>query len=165
MTKIVQKFLAFAVIAVVMSSFTGVQVTNFSGTYTLNEGKSELGQFGGRGVATKIVVDQKGNDVSVTRTNNMNGQPMTVTENLVEGKESETTLFNNAKKKSTLKWAADGQSFSITYSILFEANGQNFEVKGVENWGLAPDGKVLTLQSTITTPQGEVTLKAAYDKQ
>jgi len=141
--------------------------TNFSGTWTLNEGKSELGQFGARGAARKIVVDQKADAISITKTStSFSGDEVTATESLgFDGKESQTTVFGTAKKKSTLKWAADGKTFAITYGIVFERDGQSFELKGVETWSLGADGKSVTLQTALTTPQGDVSTKAAYDKQ
>jgi hypothetical protein len=163
-----KKLLSLLVVSTLLFSFTKpVFQTNFSGTWALNEGKSELGQFGARGAANKIIVDQKDGAVTVTRNaTGFTGEATSSTEALAtDGKEVETTVFNGAKKKSSLKWAADGQTFTITYGILFEANGQSFELKGTETWSLGADGKSITLQNAMTTPQGDITTKAVYDKQ
>ncbi len=152
--------LTLLAVSSVFFAFTIAQ-TDYSGTWKLNEGKSELGQFGARSAASKIVIEQKTGAVTVTRTL----ATMDVTESLVEGKEVETTGFNNAKKKATLKWAGDGQTFVVNGVILLEMNGQSFELTTVENWSISADGKTLTLQTTVTTPQGEFSSKGVYDKQ
>ncbi|MEO8173024.1 MAG: hypothetical protein ABI581_08070 [Sediminibacterium sp.] len=158
-------FLSLLFVSVLLFSFTKpVYQANFSGTWNLNTGKSDLGQFGGRGVATKIVVDQKADGVTTTKTTPgfNGGDPTDVTETLTnDGKETETTMFGTAKRKSTLKWAADGNTFGVAYSVAF---GQG-EFKGNENWVLNADGKEMTITTLISSPQGEITLKAVYDKQ
>ncbi len=167
-TKNAKRFLSLLVVSTLLFSFSKpIYQTNFSGTWTLNEGKSELGQFGGRGVASKLVIDQKSDGVTVTRNSiNFQGEAVATTEILNnDGKETETTLSPNAKKKASLKWAADGQTLAITYSIAFDNNGQTFELKGTETWSLGADGKSLTLQNSLSTPNGDIAVKAAYDKQ
>ncbi len=163
------KKLTFLLVATTfLFAFTGPKTyqANFSGTWSLNEGKSELGQFGSRGAASKIVIDQKTDGISITRTiTGFDGTASDVPETLVEGKESETTVFGTAKKKSVLKWAADGNTFTIVTNTVFERNGQSFEIKGVETWSLSADGKTLMMQNALTTPQGDVSTKAAYDKK
>jgi hypothetical protein len=166
---ITKKILTLGMGSVVLLSFSlpAKYQTNFSGTWTLNEGKSELGQFGGRGIASKIVIDQKTDDVSVSRTSTgFQGETLNSTETLTaDGKTSESTVFATAKKKSVMKWASDGQSFSVTFSIAMDFGGQATEFNGKENWSLGADGKTLILQNNITTPQGEISTKAVYDKQ
>ncbi len=139
---------------------------DFSGTWKLNEAKSERGQFGGRGMATKLVVDQKPDAITLSKTApSMQGGEATTSETLMfSGKESEITVFGAAKKKSTLKWSADGNTMMVNYSIAFERDGQSNEFKGVETWSLSADGKSLVVQTNLTTPQGDVSTKAVYDK-
>lgn len=159
-------FLSLVVVAAALFSFRVAAPVNFSGTWKLNEGKSELGQFGARAAASKIVVDQKTESVSITTTaTGFDGSEMTNTDVLSEGKEVEGTGFGGAKRKSTLKWAADGQGFTINSNITFDQGGQSFEIQGKQVWSMNADGKNLTLSSTITTPQGEFSTKAVYDKQ
>lgn len=69
-----------------------------------------------------------------------------------DGKESETTVFGNSKKKSLVKWSDDGQMLTISYTILFERNGQTSEIKGTETWGLTKDG-LLSLVTVSSSPR------------
>src|SRR4051794_16285313 len=78
---------------------------NLSGQWKLNEGKSDLGpiaQF-----ATRIIkVDQKDDAVSITQTRpSFNGEEMTTTEVMTyDGKEVETSIGGNSKRKAGAKW-------------------------------------------------------------
>jgi hypothetical protein len=160
-------FLSLVVVAAALFSFR-VAPANFSGTWKLNEGKSDLGQFGARGAASKIVIDQKTDGaVTVTTTStNFQGEEVVNTDNLTDGKEVEGAGgFPGSKKKSTLKWAADGQSFTINSVISGEFNGQTFEVKINQAWTLSADGKTLTMANSISSAQGDFNNKAVYDKQ
>jgi hypothetical protein len=166
--KISQTFLLLFVVPVFLFSFsTPVYQANFSGTWSLNEGKSELGQFGARAAASKIAIDQKTDAVTLAKTvAGLDGSPANTTETLTaDGKEYETTVYGTAKKKSSLKWAADGNTFAIAHTTIFERNGQTFEIKGTETWSLGTDGKTLTIQNQMATPGGDITIKAVYDKQ
>ena len=137
---------------------------NFAGEWKLNEGKSELGEFGGRFAARSIKIEQKEDAITISKTApGFNGEEITTTETLkFDGKESETTVFGSSKKKSTLKWSDDSQSFVINYSIMFERNGQTSEFKGTETWSLK-DG-ALSLITVSSSPRGENTTKAVYNK-
>ncbi len=162
-----KKLLSVLTLAALVCSFTPAKFQpDFTGTWKLNEGKSDLGQFGARGVATKIIAEQKADAVTLTKTSaSFDGSEATNSETLLfSGKESESTVFGSSKKKSTLKWSADGNSMVITYTIAFERNGQSFDLKGTESWTMGADGKTLTLSANITTPQGEITTKAVYEK-
>lgn len=149
-------------------SFTTIPVkTNYSGSWTLNENKSELGDFGGRFAPRKIKVDQKDDAITIAKTApSFNGGDATTTETLTfDGKTTETTVFGNAIKKSTAKWSDDGQTLTVTYDIAFERNGETTEINGTEAWTLSNEGKSLTLQIASSSPQGEFSMKAVYDKE
>ena len=84
-TSITKKVLLLLMVSTVLFSFSLPEKyqTNFTGNWTLNEGKSELGQFGARGAASKIVVDQKTNDITVSRASTgFQGEALNSTETL-----------------------------------------------------------------------------------
>jgi hypothetical protein len=140
--------------------------TNFSGTWKLNESKSELGNFG-RFAPRTIKADQKDDALAISRTApSFDGNDVTTTETLsYDGKETETTVFGNSKRKSTAKWSDDGKTFTINYTLLLDFNGQTNEIKGTETWALSDDGKALTVQTHSTSSQGERSTKYVYDKE
>jgi hypothetical protein len=148
-------------------SFTKVaDKANFSGSWKLNEGKSELGDFG-RFTAKKIKVEQKDDAIAISKTAaSRNGEDVTTSETLTfDGKTSETTVFGSSKKKSTAKWSDDGKTLTISYNIAFERNGETVEIAGTETWTLADEGKTLSLQTVTTSQQGERKTKGIYDKE
>jgi CheY-specific phosphatase CheX len=166
-TSVSKRIAAVFISSAFLFSFTTVTVkVNFSGNWSLNEGKSELGDFG-RFVTRKIKTDQKDDAITITKTTpSFSGDDVTTTETLTfDGKTSESTVFGNSKKKSTAKWSDDGNMLTITYSIAFERNGQTFDITGTETWTLVNEGKSLSLQNSSTSPQGERTTKAIYDKE
>ena len=114
-----------------------------------------------------MVITQKAGDISFTKTAaSFSGETVTATEILTgDGKESESTVYGTAKKKSALQWSADGKTFQVVSSIVLERNGQSFTINTIETWRLEADGKTLVIQTQLTTPQGEITTKSAYDKQ
>lgn len=158
--------LVAAAAVVVLSSATVLNAPpNFSGEWKLNEGKSEMGQFG-RGAAKKIKVesvDASGISYERTRTN-QNGEDVATKEKLTfDGKEVESTGgFGGAKTKSTAKISDD--ALTINATTLFERDGQTTEIKRKEVWKLSDGGKVLTIESTSSFGGNENTQKLVYDK-
>ncbi|HYM95373.1 MAG TPA: hypothetical protein VET23_14645 [Chitinophagaceae bacterium] len=139
---------------------------NFSGQWKLNEGKSDLGQFAS--FATRsIKTEQNDDSISIDRTApSMNGDDFTTHETLTfDGKESESKLFGESTKKASVKWADDGQSFTITYKLLLDFNGQQNEVNGTETWSLSDDGKTLVLDNKSSSSFGDLATKSVFEKQ
>jgi hypothetical protein len=140
--------------------------SNFSGDWKLNESKSDLGamaQFATRA----IKADQKDNAITISRTApGFDGGDATTSETLgFDGKEIESTVFGNSKRKASAKWSDDGNTLTVNYVLNLDFNGQTFDVKGNEVWTLSSDGKTLTVQTNASSPQGDLTAKAVYDKQ
>ena len=163
---ILKKLPAILIAAAFLFSFTTVaDKTNFSGSWKLNEGKSELGEFA-RFVTRKIKVEQKEDAITISKTSpSFNGDEVTTNETLTyDGKTSETTVFGNSKKKSTAKWSDDGKTLTVSYSIAFERNGQTFDITGTETWSMTDEGK-LSLLNVSTSQQGERKTTAIYDKE
>ena len=151
--------------AVILLSFASMpDKANFSGDWKLSEGKSDLGQFGARFTPTAIKVDQKADAITISRTRPgfNGGDPVTTSLTYgFDGKETESTGFGNSKMKSTAKWS-DDQTLIINSTTTFERDGQTSEFKGTETWTMK-DGS-LSVLSVTTSPRGENTVKAMYDK-
>jgi hypothetical protein len=139
---------------------------DLSGDWTLNKGKSELGEWGDRIAPTKIKIAAQPGMLAVDRTGaNFEGQEIVSNEKLTfDGKESESTVFGNSKKKSVAKWSDDGQSLKVTSTILLDINGQTTDIKVEEEYKLAENGKALSLVSTSNSSYGTSTMKLVYDK-
>jgi hypothetical protein len=141
-----------------------IMKTDFSGTWKLNENKSNFGE-GPRFASSQLVVTQNGDKLTVERTmKNRNGEEMKRNSNYtLDGKEYEETV-RNRPRKVTASWADEGKEITITSSSKFERNGEEMEFNSKETWKLSADGKSLTVDSNISSPRGERKMQLVYDK-
>jgi hypothetical protein len=141
---------------------------NFSGEWKLNEQKSEMGQFGGRGTARTIkVISSDASAISMERiSTNQNGEQVVRKESLTfDGKESESAGgFGNSTRKSTAKWSEDGKAMIINSVMTFERNGEKMEIKQTETWKLSEDGQTLMIEAISSSSRGDNTMKLVYEK-
>ena len=157
-----------AAIFTVCTSATILYAVNFSGEWKLNESKSELGQFGGRGAARTVrVISSDANSITLERVStNQNGEEVVRKETLTyDGKEVESAGgFGNSKRKSSAKWSDDGKAMVISAVMTFDRDGQTMEIKQKETWKLSDDGKTLTVDASSSSSFGESTTKLVYEK-
>jgi hypothetical protein len=161
-----KKLLVFLIAPVLLLSFTKMpDRANFSGEWKLNEGKSDLGQFAPFAPRT-IKVEQKADSITITKTSpSFNGDMVTISETLpFDGKEVENTIFGNSKRKASAKWSDDGQTFTISYDLMLDFNGQTTEIKGTETWNLSDGGKTLVSQNNYSSSFGDNNAKGVYEK-
>ncbi len=142
-----------------------VFAVDFSGTWVLNNDKSEFGEGrGGRMAAKKLVVEQNDNALKIESTREgRNGEDRTRTEELtLDGKETKDST-NWGESVSTAKIADD--VLTINTKRTFERNGQSNEMTTEQTWSLQEDGKQLLVHSKSNSPWGENDVKLVYDKQ
>ena len=129
-----------ATIFTVFTSATVITAVDFSGEWKLNEEKSDLGQFGGRGAAKTIkVTSSDAKAIAIERTStNQNGEAVVRKESLTfDGKESESAGgFGNSTRKASAKWSDDGQAMTINAVMTFDRDGEKMEIKQKESWKL-----------------------------
>lgn len=152
--------------AILLAFTTKADKANFSGEWKLNEGKSDLGQFGQFATRT-IKTDQKAESILISRTApGFDGGDATTSETLpFDGTQVESTVFGTSKRKASAKWSDDGQTLSIPYILSLDFNGEATEIKGTETWTLTDNGKTLVVNSTSSSSFGDATTKAVYEKQ
>ena len=163
------KVLAFILlnICLLTCGLTYGQKPNYAGSWTLNEGKSQLGDGRGRMAATKLKISQDANAIVLERTSKrQTGEEFTSKETItLDGKECENTLFENRTRKSTANWSADGKLLTINSTSVFERDGNKVEMKSVEIYKLSDDGNTLSIDVTASSPRGERKQTLAYDKE
>ena len=71
----------------------------------------------------------------------------------------------DSKRKSTVSWTEDKKSITIATSTVFDMNGETREMKSSEIWKLGEDGKSLLIESSFTSPDGEIKNSLFYDKK
>lgn len=141
------------------------QKANYSGTWTLNEGKSKLGDNRFR-MSLKITATQDANFLNLERLSKGRDDEDRVTKEkyTLDGSECENTVFQTMVRKSKAAWSADGKTLTIDSVMTFERDGEKTEMKSSESWSLSADGKTLTIESKTSMPQGEFQQTRVYDK-
>lgn len=163
--RFMQLIWATVIVLMVLPNLANAQSgkANFAGDWTFNEGKSSLGDTGGRRFGGgDMVVKQEANALSVERTRtNRDGEEIKMTSNYtLDGKES-TNSFGRGESKSTAKWSSDGKSLTIVTKMSF--NGNDFT--STEVWTLK-DAKTLSIDSTRPNREGgEMKTTRVYDKK
>jgi hypothetical protein len=137
---------------------------SFAGTWKMNTEKSDpMGGGGGGGgggmAAAPLVITQ--NDKQLVETRNINGQDRVTTYNL-DGTESVNST-GRGESKSKLHW--EGTSLIIETTSTFNGQSGPMTITSKEVRVLSEDGKMMTVTTTRTTPNGETTSKRVYDKQ
>ncbi len=169
------RLLSIALLAVffLLSFFVDIsaQKANFSGTWTFNETKSNLGDAGGfRRPAKQLTIKQEGNNFSVDRVRtNRDGEETTTQEKYtLDGKECSNTISMGSfqsTSKSVLTWSADGKALTISLTRSFERNGETMERKSSEVLKLT-DTKTLSILTTSPSRDGgETKSTIVYDKK
>lgn len=137
---------------------------DFSGKWTLNESKSDLGE-GRFGAASKMSITQEKETITLERTRaGRDGEERITSETIsLDGKEnlSET---ENRKTVSVATWSADKSALTIKSTIEFNRQGEIMEIERTEILSLSEDGKVLSIQSAMVSERGDRSVTLVYDK-
>ena len=147
-----------------MDSYAQDGKVNFSGEWSFNESKSDMGE--GRFPATsKLTIKQEGNNLTIeSLRTGRDGQERKSTQELtLDGKESESDT-GRGTRKSTVTWSEDGKTLTIKSTITFDRDGETMEMKSSEQWTLTGEGKILSIESSSSTPMGEREAALVYDK-
>ena len=139
--------------------------TDFTGDWTLNESKSDLGE--GRMFSTsKMTVKQEGNTIIIERTRSgRDGQERTMSETLTTDGKENTSKSENRSSTSTAEWSDDGTTLTIKSNMEFNRQGETFQMKRSELWTLGEEGKILKIQSESSSSRGERSVTLVYDKK
>ena len=154
-----KRILTCAVFLAAVTFTARAEKPNFSGEWTLNADKSNLGPMPPPSSMTRKVdhSDPAFNMTQTTLGTPQGDQTMTM-KLTTDGKEGTTELMGNAAKTKAT-W--DGDTLVINISLEFGGS----EVKLTEKWSLGKDGKTLTDNSHIALPQGEFDITYVMDKK
>lgn len=157
----------FLIISLLLSTSSfGQNVADFSGTWSFNESKSNLGEGGFRMISQTLVITQTDKTFTLERTfTGQDGEERKMTETYtLDGKESVNEIFNTTKK-STAVWSAEKKSLTVTSVMVFEMNDEKMEINTIEEYKLTGDGKNLTIDSQSKSSRGERKATLVYDKK
>jgi hypothetical protein len=163
-----KKVLSSFVLAVfAFITFHGFSQTNFGGSWSLNDSKSDFGgsQFRFAATSMSVTQDSKVMTVESTMPGRDGGEIKSTAKYNLDGSVSENAAFNSTRK-STVTWSADKTTMTIASTMVMERDGETREMKSSQIWKLLEGGKLLTIESIRTGRDGnEMRTKAAYDKK
>jgi hypothetical protein len=152
--------------AILLAFTSKPERANFSGQWSLNESKSELGDFA-QFATRSMKVEQKDDNITISRTAaSFDGGENTSVETLTfDGKEAESVLFGTSKRKASAKWSDDGKTLTTNFKLSLDFNGEVTEVTGTEVMTLGSDGKTLVSQINSSSSFGDLAIKGVYEKK
>jgi hypothetical protein len=150
----------FAVSAFALLAATGhaQAAANFSGDWKLNVAKSEFGPVPAPESMTRKITHADPSLEYHAVAKSQQGEITTDVKYTTDGKVCVNKL-PQGEAKGTAKW--EGNNLVIESTRDF----QGTEVKSKDIWTLSEGGKVLTINSHLTVPQGEFDLKYVFEKQ
>jgi len=130
---------------------------NYSGQWTVDLAKSDFGMMPPPEKLERTI-DHKDPEISIqTLQVGARGEMKTDSKYTTDGKEA-TIQVRGREAKVKAKW--DGNKLTVNTKSEF----QGMEVGQKEIWILSEDGKTLTIENAISTPQGDFTTKSVFTK-
>lgn len=148
----------------------------FTGTWVLDRAQSQLPHRGAQGQGTadpqaqppeiKLTVEQQGNTLKATRSLARGPRERAMTETfVVDGSERTETTPRGGTSITRATLGGDRLVVHKTHTRPAKEAGQparSFSRESV--WTLSPDGRTLTIDTTMHTPRGDRTMKSVYTK-
>jgi hypothetical protein len=164
------RFLVSLILVIFLSAssvtFAGNGKVNFSGQWSINNGRSQFDKRDPGAVVKKLKVVQEGNNLSIERTSQASfGRDFVTTEKLtLDGKKCEL----DGTKKLVANWSKDGKNLTISSTTIVGIVGgnevQKMEMTSIEIWKLTEDGNSLLIDSTSRLPRMKIKNTFIYDK-
>jgi hypothetical protein len=128
--------------------------TNFSGEWKLNTAKSDYGPIPAPELMTRSIKHDDPVIQVSTHQKGAQGETTTDLKYTTDGKPAE-----NKGSKGTAKWNGDKLVVDSVRDF------QGAEIKLHDVWTLSGDGKMLTVNSHASVPQGEFDITWVFDRQ
>jgi hypothetical protein len=146
------------VLTAVLSAGLALAKPNFSGEWKMDAAKSDFGPMPAPDTLTmKIRHQEPAVDVEQHQVG-AQGELKADYKYTTDGKECVNTVRNN-ELKSVVNW--EGDALIVKTKLNFQGNDVTLDDK----WTLAEDGKTMTIDRLINSPQGELTMKTVLVKQ
>ena len=144
--------------AVLVAIIARGQTPDFSGKWKLNNTKSNLGTEFSM-APLEVVVTHKGNDFTIEKHSDFQGETFTTTEKYtLDGKECTNSVWQDMQKKSTVTWSDDKKSFKVASKL--DIGGEEITINEV----FRMDGASLVIDSSSSSSFGDMAEKMVYDK-
>ena len=137
---------------------------DFSGEWTLNEDKSEIGESR-YGPSKTLKITQVENSLVIASTRvGRDGETRKIRDEYTLDGEEKLTENERGTTKTKASWSADGNTLSLYSYRKMTRDDQTFEITTDETWELSSDGRTLTINSSRSTPRGEMSSVLVYNK-
>jgi hypothetical protein len=164
-----KKNISFSFLMLVILLFvsaSAIAQSNFSGTWSLDEKKSNLGDVPFRIASDKIVIEQDKDAITMQRTGQGPNGVFEIKDRFTfDGKESQNQFFGESKKKSNLSWATKKLMNIKSKASFTTPEGDAMEIDINENYSLSEDGKTLTIDYSSSSSFGDIKQIQVYNKQ
>jgi hypothetical protein len=150
-------FVAFATAFFALGGAAQAATPNFSGEWKFNPSKSNFGSFPVPQSITRKIV-QQGGKLSINNVQkSAQGEVTTDLVYTTDGK-SVTNKVQGGESKGSAQWIGDKLMIESSRDV----QGTTLTQKDI--WTLSPDGKMLTVDSHVTLPNGEFDIKQVFEK-
>jgi hypothetical protein len=168
-----------AALLVAVTAVTSQAQPQLSGTWVLDRSQSQFPQHDGRhagkapdaapGAAqqppvVKLIVEQQGSTIKVTRSTERDNRQRTFTETLVaDGSEQSKQDKRGGSHVTKATLGGDRLVVNSTHTMTGK-DGQARTMARESVWTVSPDGRTLTIDTTMHGPRGDRTMKTVYLK-
>ena len=141
---------------------------DFSGNWTLDKSKSDLGQFARGNLANAAMtmsINYKEPELKMIRHIDANGQDIAQNYTYYTDGRGETNpgLFNSSQVKSKTKWEGT-KLVSRSSATVTMRTGENVYIDTTEKRELSADGNTMTITVMVNTPQRPQTFKLVFTR-
>jgi hypothetical protein len=144
----------------------------FAGSYVLDPSQSQFPKHGNRPQQAPdtqrqppqvtLVVAQQGNTLKITRTMVRGTHERSMTDTIVADGSDKTEP--GYRGNVTVRSAFEGDRLVITHTRTRTTDQGTQTMSRESVWTLSPDGKVLTIDTTMHSPRGDRTMKTVYQR-
>jgi mannan endo-1,4-beta-mannosidase len=138
---------------------------DFSGTWALDEEKSELGRMGAAMAPARLEVAQHGVDLSIKTTRVVEYADDQVTEEklVLDGTESKSE-FMNSPRVTTARLSGPGDAIVIDSVTTFTWGTPGSKMTSTDTWRLLDGGKTLSIQRHSLSQRGEQNMTMIFER-
>lgn len=139
---------------------------DFSGSWVLNEDKSEFGRMGAGMAPARMEVTHRGNllTVQTTRISEFSDDQVTEEKFTLDGTESKSE-FMNSPRVSTARLSADSSKIVMDSIVSFTWGAPGSKMATKDTWQLLDGGKTLSIQRAVSSFRGDQNLTLVFDKR
>ncbi len=145
--------------AITFGSALAADHPDFSGTWKINNAKSDFGPMPTGPEKFERKVEHKDPSLKVVTTQAVNGKEVTSEASYVINGREQDVPMGSLTAKVVPQWKGD------TLEVVARLEGPGGKMVSTEVWSLSEGGKVLTVAASMTMPQGEFKLKFVLEKQ